>query len=275
MSTYFSPLHALVIFLLLPYTPPPALTHGLLSLSSASQTNASTAYAASRMAVIWDISLINVFLTVYLYLFFKAFRTQTQDEKYISSQVLTEYTKKFVNPRVNVPMRDVGTSTDHGVPVTSSPAVHMPGFQTHPNPVYARHTTPGAAGGLFAGFNKSTPDTSTTSDARIYTPGTSHTNTPTYRHTGRENGIPPSALGTGRRSIGVPSTSSGRKSFSSADLMTPARKVATGMTSMGSSGRPSPAMGSKVPGKNGNVWGGGVDYGVKSPMKRATRDRGF
>ncbi|KAK6337861.1 hypothetical protein TWF696_001339 [Orbilia brochopaga] len=274
MSTYFSPLHALVIFLLLPYTPPPALTHGLQTLSSASQANASTAYAASRMAVIWDITLINVFLTVYLYLFFKAFRTQTRDEKYISSQVLTEYTKKFVNPRVNVPMRDVGTSMEHGGTVTSSPAVHMPGFHTHPNPNYVRHTAPGAAGGLFAGFNKSTPDTSTTSDARIYTPATSNTHTPSYRTTSRENGVP-STLGSSRRSFGVPSTSSTRKSFSAAELMTPARKVSAGTASMGNSARPSPAVGSKVPGKNGNVWGGGVDYGVRSPMKRATRDRGF
>ncbi|KAJ6258572.1 hypothetical protein Dda_6618 [Drechslerella dactyloides] len=268
MSTYFSPLHALVIFLLLPYTPPPALTHGLLTLSSASSANASTAYSASRMAVIWDITLINVFLTVYLYLFFKAFRTQTQDEKYISSQVLTEYTKKFVNPRVNVPMRDCGTSMEYGGSVTASPAVRMPGFHTHPNPVYARHTTPGAAGGLFAGFKKSTPEAN--GDAYSHTPTSAHTQA--MKHHARENPIP-----SGRRSFGVPSSSvsSSRKSFSTADLMTPARKVATGITSLGGSARPSPAMGSKVPGKNGNVWGGGVDYGVRSPMKRATRDRGF
>ncbi|EWC44993.1 hypothetical protein DRE_01052 [Drechslerella stenobrocha 248] len=271
IATYFSPLHALVVFLLLPYTPPPSHTHGHLSLDT---TAHSTAYAASRMAVIWDISLINVFLTVYLFLYFKAFRTQTQDEKYISSQVFSEYNKKFVNPRVNVPTRDCGTSTDDGGSAIASPSARMPGFRTHPNPAYARHTAPEHAGGLFAGFKKSTPPASTldhdlrSSHAQTTANAGTGTNTPLFTHDREHRASSSSA--SSRMSFGSATTVSSRRSFAPSDLMTPARKIAVAAGPM-SAGRPSPGVGSKAPGKNGNVWGGGVDYGVQSPMKRRER----
>ncbi|KAK6531776.1 hypothetical protein TWF694_002945 [Orbilia ellipsospora] len=261
MSTYFSPLHCLTVFLLLPYTPPPS--GGLFS------DMPTTAYSTSRMTVLRDIFCINMAVTVYLFLYFKAFQTQNKDDKYINSQVMSEYNKKFVNPRVHTSMRDCGTSTDKGGYAVPSPAEFKPGFKIHPNPLYERHTVPQNAGGLFASFRQDAP----VKEEQRQTPTYRASATTTSRQ--HENGVPVSA---GRQSFGVPSTSSniprsttaGRKSYAAGDLMTPARRVAAGAPGMGT-----PGSSSKIPGKNGNVWGGGVDYGIRSPMKRTTRDRGI
>ncbi|EPS35928.1 hypothetical protein H072_10589 [Dactylellina haptotyla CBS 200.50] len=272
MSTYFSPIHCLVIFLLLPYIPPPS--GGLFDVPT-------TAYSTSRMTVLRDITFVNVAVTMYLYLFFKAFQTQNKDDKYINSQVFGEYNKKYVDPRVHVTMRDCGTSMDKGGYATSSPAEFRPGFKTHVNPAYERHTVPQGAGGLFAGYMKeqqqqqssssSSSSMSTGSGLSGLRQETRHA--PVSRH---DNGIP---AVSSRQSFGVPSaagsaiprstTTAGRKSLAAGELMTPARRVASGVAGMGTPGS------NAKPGKNGNVWGGGVDYGIRSPMRRTTRDRGI
>ncbi|KAF3923012.1 hypothetical protein ABW20_dc0103777 [Dactylellina cionopaga] len=277
VSTYFSPIHCLVIFLLLPYTPIPS--GGLFSEIP------TTAYSTSRMTVFRDILFINVGVTVYLFLFFKAFQTQNKDDRYINSQVLAEYNKKYVNPRVHPVMRDCATSTEGGGYAVSSPADIRPGFKTRPNPVYERHTEPMGAGGLFAGYKRETPTgrfatTGTASPMMKQEEEVERKHTPVYRpsRTSVSNGIP---VSSSRQSFGsattipgstIPRTAStgGRKSFAAGELMTPARRVAANAGGIGA-----PGSGSKVPGKNGNVWGGGVDYGVRSPMRRTTRDRGI
>ncbi|KAF3181573.1 hypothetical protein TWF225_006617 [Orbilia oligospora] len=297
LSAYFSPLHCVVIFCLLPYTPPK--TGGLFGEAP------STTYSASWMAVIWHITLINVFISVYLHLFFTAFKTQSADDKYIHGQVLHEYSRKFVQPRVNPQMRDAGTSTENGGYVVSTPAEHKHGFKTRPHPAYegygpqetetekkAREERERAerrqTGGLFSQFMTSTPGKATTTNASTTT-GTSTAR----RASGmgnvfaQEKRIPawtPQRLNAAgvpvtesRQSFGLPgagapravnagTSTNGRKSFAGGDLMTPARKV--------SGANPGLATGPRSvskPGRNGNVWGGGVDYGVPSPMKRVSR----
>lgn len=294
LSAYFSPLHCVVVFCLLPYTPPK--TGGLWGDAP------STTYSASWMAVIWHITLINALLSVYLHLFFKAFKTQSADEKYIHGQVLQEYSRKFVQPRVNPQMRDAGTSTENGGYAVSAPTEHKPGFKTRPHPAYEGYgpqETPAEkktredrereerrkTGGLFGQFMASTP-----SRAAAMTTGTStvgKANGTTANGFTQEKKIPawtPQRLNAAgvpvtdsRQSFGIPgvgvpravnagTNTNGRKSYASGDLMTPARRVATANPGLATAPRSS-----SKPGRNGNVWGGGVDYGVPSPMKRTSR----
>ncbi|KAK6352368.1 hypothetical protein TWF730_009196 [Orbilia blumenaviensis] len=293
LSAYFSPLHCIVIFCLLPYTPPK--TGGLFSDAP------STTYSASWMAVIWHITLINVLLSVYLHLFFTAFKTQSADDKYIHGQVLNEYSRKFVQPRLNPQMRDAGTTMENGGSAVFTPAEHKHGFKTRPHPAYegygpqesegekrAREERERAdrrkTGGLFSQFmtptsNKGTSaGTSQTTTPSIRKPNSATTNggtkTPTWTPQ-RINaaGVP---VTDSRQSFGIPGaglprvanagTTTSRKSFASGDLVTPARRVAAANAGLATA----PRSASKA-GKNGNVWGGGVDYGVASPMKRTSR----
>ncbi|KAK6498893.1 hypothetical protein TWF481_011464 [Arthrobotrys musiformis] len=294
LSAYFSPLHCVVIFCLLPYTPPK--TGGLFG------DIPSTNYSASWMAVIWHITLINVLLSVYLHLFFTAFKTQSADDKYIHGQVLQEYSRKFVQPRVNPKMRDAGTSMDNGGYAVSTPAEHKSGFKTRPHPAYEGYgpqeteserkareererTERRKTGGLFSQFMTSTPTKATTTAAT----GTStrKPNGTTGGIFGQEKKMPawtPQRLNAAgvpvtdsRQSFGIPgagvpravnagTSTSSRQSYAGGELMTPARRVAASNAGLATA----PRSVSKA-GKNGNVWGGGVDYGVPSPMKRTSR----
>ncbi|KAF3936030.1 hypothetical protein ABW19_dt0209134 [Dactylella cylindrospora] len=246
MLTYFSPLHTTVIFLHLPYIPPPS--------SIALGDVPSTTYNTSRMSVIWNVCLILTFLTVQNRILCSAFDSKLRDARYLNSQVFSEYNKKFVAPRVNVLMRDVGTSMEHGGYAEASVSTATPGFKTHANPVYTRHTVPGS-GGLFSNFGRTPTPTMETPSAHRSVNGSAS------RHS---TGIPTSTGSTGRAAA--------RKSFATGDLVTPARKVAAA----GGSSRATPTSnGGRVPGRNGNLWGGNVDYGVVSPMKRTARDRGI
>ncbi|KAK6339695.1 hypothetical protein TWF718_009090 [Orbilia javanica] len=286
LSTYFSPIHCVVIFCLLPYTPPK--TGGLFG------DIPSTTYSASWMAVIWHISLINFLLSLYLHIFFKAFKTQSADDKYIHGQVLHEYSRKFVQPRVNPQMRDAGTSTENGGYAVSTPAEHKHGFKTRPHPAYEGYgpqetemerqererTERRKTGGLFGQFMTSTPSKATTASASTTTASKGPNGLTQERRSiwtpQRLNaaGVP---VTDSRQSFGIPgagapravnagTSTAGRKSYAGGDLMTPARRVAAGNPGLATG----PRSVSKA-GKNGNVWGGGVDYGVPSPMKRTNR----
>jgi hypothetical protein len=74
---------------------------------------------------------------------------QTKDMAIIHKEVLNEYDTKYVHPRLNPPVRDVGTqftATDEGIEseeengvVTYTPTTILRrGFRTNPNPNYAK-----------------------------------------------------------------------------------------------------------------------------------------
>lgn len=88
-----------------------------------------------------------------LYILQSAFSQQEKDSAIISKEVMGEYDKKFVHPRLNPLMRDVATqytssttetpTEEDGDVTTYTPTVILKrGFQTHPNQRYAKHFDP-------------------------------------------------------------------------------------------------------------------------------------
>ncbi|KAI9732659.1 MAG: hypothetical protein M1834_003996 [Cirrosporium novae-zelandiae] len=138
MFCMFSPGHILVYFLFLPTSPldpRPSVT------------------------IVKTLILVTL-LSIQLTLLKSSFIQQTKDADLIHKEVLHEYNAKFVHPRTQTQMRDVGTQffTDlhspSGLPsrthdskfnrVQASTPVTIinKGFQTHANPSYSRHVDP-------------------------------------------------------------------------------------------------------------------------------------
>ncbi|KAI9742930.1 MAG: hypothetical protein M1818_003660 [Claussenomyces sp. TS43310] len=127
----FSPGHVLVYFLFLPISsldPRPSIT------------------------VVTTITL-QVLLSAQLLLLQSNFSQQAKDTSVIHKEVLNEYDTKFVHPRTNPPVRDVGTqftssaagpglNADNKVDTYTPTTILRRGFKTNPNPNYAKHISP-------------------------------------------------------------------------------------------------------------------------------------
>ena len=102
--------------------------------------------------------LLGILLSIQLYLLRSNFSQQSKDASLIHKEVMNEYDTKFVHPRTQHMMRDVGTqfsskrSRHSGSPsvevVNEDVEIYAPtyiinkGFHTHPNPAYAQHVDP-------------------------------------------------------------------------------------------------------------------------------------
>jgi hypothetical protein len=122
----FSPGHVLVYWLFLPTAPldpRPSVT-------------------------IFTTLLLEALLSSQLYILQSAFSQQEKDTAIIQREVMREYDTKFVHPRLNPLVRDVGTqytdsgSGDEKVDTYTPTVVLKRGFRTNPNPNYAKHVDP-------------------------------------------------------------------------------------------------------------------------------------
>lgn len=132
---HFSPGHVLVYWLFLPILP---------SDPRPSVTVVTTIF-------------LEMLLSSQLYILQSNFSQQEKDTSIIHKEVMGEYDKKFVHPRLNPLMRDVATqytssntetgTEEDGDVVTYTPTVVLKReFQTHPNPNYAKHIDPDNVG---------------------------------------------------------------------------------------------------------------------------------
>ena len=102
--------------------------------------------------------ILGVVLSAQLLLFGRSFSQQSKDAAVIHKEVMNEYDVKYVHPRTQPLMRDVGTqfsepgTSRHGSPQYENEhdavEIHVPtfiinrGFQTRPNPNYIKHIDP-------------------------------------------------------------------------------------------------------------------------------------
>ncbi|MCJ1335594.1 hypothetical protein MMC09_000866 [Bachmanniomyces sp. S44760] len=133
----FSPGHTLVYWLFLPYSP--------------QDPRPSTTIATTIV--------LSALLSAQLMLLQSSFSQQSKDISIVNKEVLNEYDTKFVHPRTQPQVRDVGTQfttlrrSSHGTPGTENehntvdtytPTVIINrGFHTHPNPNFVNHVDPG------------------------------------------------------------------------------------------------------------------------------------
>ncbi|KAG9229039.1 hypothetical protein BJ875DRAFT_388177 [Amylocarpus encephaloides] len=95
--------------------------------------------------------VLEVLVSSQLILLQTAFTQQEKDLSIIHQEVMSEYDIKYVHPRLNPVVRDVGTQfngplddrgNDSQVDTYTPAVVLKRGFQTHPNPNYAQHIDP-------------------------------------------------------------------------------------------------------------------------------------
>lgn len=130
LACLFSPGHVLVYWLFLPTQP---------------------SDPRPSMVVFMTIFL-QVLLSSQLLLLQNSFSQQEKDTAIIQREVLSEYDIKYVHPRLNPMVRDVGTQfygpmdpgeEDDGYVDTYTPGVTIKrGFRPNPNPNYAKHIDP-------------------------------------------------------------------------------------------------------------------------------------
>ncbi|KAI9799500.1 MAG: hypothetical protein M1833_004022 [Piccolia ochrophora] len=129
MSCLLSPGHVLVYMLFLPTLP--------------SDPRPST--------TVFTTIFIGCILSLQLFTLQASFSQQSKDTAIIHKEVQHEYDTKFVHPRMNPVVRDVGIQCDadystskHVTEVdTYTPTTIInKGFQTHPNPNYSKHVDP-------------------------------------------------------------------------------------------------------------------------------------
>ncbi|KAK3353162.1 hypothetical protein B0T25DRAFT_501820 [Lasiosphaeria hispida] len=116
--------------------------------------------------------ILQVILSAQLLLLHRGFSQQAKDTAIIQKEVLHEYDTKFVHPRLHPIVREVGTQvsvSEDGVEQecveTGTPATLIRrGFQTHPNPNYARYVDPDA------GQSHPQPQPRNTMSPSIFTP---------------------------------------------------------------------------------------------------------
>ncbi|KAB5572531.1 hypothetical protein GE09DRAFT_1217089 [Coniochaeta sp. 2T2.1] len=129
---FFSPVHVIVYMLFLPLValdPRPSVT-------------------------VFKCLLLQIILSMQLYLLESRFAQQAKDTSIIQREVMHEYDAKFVHPRLHPLVREVGTQvsiSDEGleqedVEVGTPTTILRRGFQTHPNPNYAKHYDPDYTG---------------------------------------------------------------------------------------------------------------------------------
>ena len=134
LSCYLSPGHVIVYWLNLP-------------------TSAVDPYPSTTVA---KTIFLGVLISAQLSVLCKNFSQQSKDSTLIHKEVMNEYDTKFVHPRTQHQMRDVGTQIstsrrrrsgspdlqvdDEDVDVYAPTFVINKGFHTRPNPSYAHHT---------------------------------------------------------------------------------------------------------------------------------------
>lgn len=85
------------------------------------------------------------------------FSRQEKDTSIIQKEVMSEYDVKFVHPRLNPVMRDVGTQfsgsdgnfksgREEEIEIYTPSVVLKKGFRTNPNPNYSKHVDPDSVG---------------------------------------------------------------------------------------------------------------------------------
>ncbi|KAK6596691.1 hypothetical protein H4I96_09343 [Botrytis cinerea] len=127
----FSPGHVLVYWLFLP------------TLSSDSRPS----------VTIFTTLVLEALMTGQLLLLETNFSQQEKDNSIIQKEVMSEYDVKFVHPRLNPVMRDVGTQfsgpgaeagREEEIEIYTPSVVLKKGFRTNPNPNYANFLSPTA-----------------------------------------------------------------------------------------------------------------------------------
>ena len=92
--------------------------------------------------------LLQALMSSQLFLLQTSFSQQEKDSAIIHKEVMSEYDIKYVHPRLNPLVRDVGTqyaeNEEEGDKVdTYTPTIVLKrGFKTNPNPNYAKHVDP-------------------------------------------------------------------------------------------------------------------------------------
>ncbi|CAJ2513628.1 Uu.00g017470.m01.CDS01 [Anthostomella pinea] len=127
----FSPGHVLVYMMFLPLVP----------------------LDARPSVTVFNCIVLQIILSVQLVLFQSRFSQQNKDTSVIQKEVMHEYDTKFVHPRLYPTVRDAGTqlSMDDDneaefVEVGTRTVQLRRGFETRPNPNYARHINPDVTG---------------------------------------------------------------------------------------------------------------------------------
>lgn len=125
--------------------------------------------------------ILEVLLSSQLYILQSSFSQQEKDAALIHKEVLGEYDKKFVHPRLSPLVRDVGTqytssSSNTGIEKDGDVTTYTPTvvlkreFRTFPNPNYAKHIDPD---------NSGSTSRRTSSPAPAYTPAAYSSREPT------------------------------------------------------------------------------------------------
>ncbi|ESZ95693.1 hypothetical protein SBOR_3913 [Sclerotinia borealis F-4128] len=131
----FSPGHVLVYWLFLP------------TLSSDSRPS----------VTIFTTLVLEILMTGQLLLLQTNFSQQEKDTGIIQKEVMSEYDIKFVHPRLNPVMRDVGTQLsgpgarvrtgrEEEIEIYTPSVILKKGFRTNPNPNYVKHVDPESVG---------------------------------------------------------------------------------------------------------------------------------
>lgn len=98
--------------------------------------------------------LLEVLVSLQLHLLQSTFSQQEKDSAIIHKEVMSEYNIKYVHPRLNPLVRDVGTQFsgpehEEGEVDTYNPTTILKrGFHTNPNPNYAKHVDPNNTSGI-------------------------------------------------------------------------------------------------------------------------------
>ncbi|KAE9363431.1 hypothetical protein N431DRAFT_355773 [Stipitochalara longipes BDJ] len=167
---FFSPGHVLVYWLFLPTLaedPRPSVT-------------------------VFTTIILEILLSSQLFLLQSAFSRQEKDSAIIHKEVMSEYDIKYVHPRLNPLVRDVGTQfagpdsetrQEIGEVDTYTPTIILKrGFRTNPNPNYAKHLDPDNTGGIPQRSFSPTPSTTPAAySSREPTPFTGATPRPPLR----------------------------------------------------------------------------------------------
>jgi hypothetical protein len=167
---FFSPGHVLVYWLFLPTLasdPRPSVT-------------------------VFTTIILEILMSSQLFLLQSTFSQQEKDSTIIHKEVMSEYDIKYVHPRLNPLVRDVGTQftspssergEEKGDVDTYTPTIMIKrGFRTNPNPNYAKHLDPENLGGATRRSFSPTPSfTPAAYSSREPTPFTGTTPRPALR----------------------------------------------------------------------------------------------
>ena len=152
--------------------------------------------------------VLQLLMSSQLHLLQSHFSQQEKDSAIIHKEVMSEYDIKYVHPRLNPVVRDVGTQfsgskkEQEGEIDTYTPAVILKrGFRTNPNPNYAKYVDPNSISGIsartFSPAPASTPSAYISRDSTPFTGLTPRTaiRQPQFRQSSM--GVATTSTGTG------------------------------------------------------------------------------